>query len=1244
MRLRWYWILTLLLSLSTLPLAWLTMSEAGLQWIFQQSRPYLSTELRIGEIQGRLLGPIDISDLHYKYDGVAVSARHLEVDWSVSSLLRGYVDISRIHINGLVAELPVDQQDKASTQGTDFSLSVQFPWRIDLRDLQISELTIQQQTQTSRIKRVRASARAQFNQINIDLLAIEADSYSLNTQGYVQTDNIFKHALQLQWQVALASGDILNGQGEVTGDMHRTRITQQLSKPQSLNVKAELFDLLQQPHWQTDIEVPAFDSAKWQMDLPEIKGNLRAHAKGDLQTAAISGHLQAQRNDVGAFSAEFQLQWLTQQLLQIDRLSIRQAQAQTQILATGEWRPGTRGGQVDLELEWSRLRWPLQAEPWFSSSSGKGSVQGSIDDYRFEIHTDRPLPQLPVSNWYAIGSGDLQALRLERVRVSALEGEINATGELDWSSQLAWKAEVKASQLNPAEMYPDWPGRLDAQLRHQGRLVDGQVSAEVDIQRIDGMLRNYPLALKSQLTWRDNGVDISGLQFRSGSSLLKGRGRVDQNLQLEWELASANLAELYPDTGGELRASGQLGGDRNAPKLNLSLSGKALTFEDFSMAAIDGSLILDMADLRQIDVRLQASGLGYQQYQLDTLEVSGSPRQLRVKTSSEELQADLEFRGEATQQGWQGRIERADLSSDVFKDWRLKIPVNLSVIDRSLQLDQACWQSSDQASLCASVEQQQAIWRSQLQLGGFPLQTFKHWLPSDLDIDALVDASAQIQLGSQQLQGQARIDMLPGKFTYPLLEAELEEWTYEGGVIQLSLNQEGLQSQVELKLNDTENIQGKFSLPGANVLLMDIEKQAIEGWAKMSIGDLNPLASLIPEVQQLRGQAGLDITLAGTLNNPQLSGQAYLQQGSFAIPRLGLNIKDLDISAQSEGFNDIKFTLGARSGDGTLKVQGVTRLDKAAGWPTEMAITGKDVEISQIPEARITASPDLQIKVRQHHVEVTGKVEIPYANLQPRDISTATRVSSDVVIIGQEQEEQKKWVIESRVQLVLGDRVHFYGYGFEGRLGGGLMLQDEPGQPTRATGDITIPEGRYRAYGQQLDVEHGRLLFAGGPLTNPGLDIRAVRKVNTIIAGLKVRGTVNQPQVELYSIPALGQTDTLSYLLLGRPMENASNEEGAMMAKATLALGLTGGDRLARTIGDQFGLDEMRVESSSSGDQASLVVGRYLSPQLYVSYGIGLIEAFNTFTVRYQISDKWQLKAESGETQGADLLYTFERE
>ena len=324
-------------------------------------------------------------------------------------------------------------------------------------------------------------------------------------------------------------------------------------------------------------------------------------------------------------------------------------------------------------------------------------------------------------------------------------------------------------------------------------------------------------------------------------------------------------------------------------------------------------------------------------------------------------------------------------------------------------------------------------------------------------------------------------------------------------------------------------------------------------------------------------------------------------------------------------------------------MRGETRISSADGWSAEFTIRGDHVEVSRIPEARVLASPDLTVKLSDHNINITGNLEIPSAKLQPKDLTTAASVSDDVVIVGGAEAAQQKWSMTSKVRLKLGDKVSFYGFGFEGKLGGSLVLEDEPGQLTTAVGEINIPEGRYRAYGQRLDVERGRLVYAGGPIDNPGLDIRAVRQVNNVTAGVKVKGTLNQPQLELFSTPVMAQIDMLSYLILGRPMETATGEEGAMMANAALALGLSGGDRIARSLTDRFGLDEMRVESSDKGDQASLVVGRYLSPKIYVSYGVGLIESINTFTVRYQISEQWQLKAESGATSGADIFYTIDR-
>src|SRR5690606_31330898 len=194
--------------------------------------------------------------------------------------------------------------------------------------------------------------------------------------------------------------------------------------------------------------------------------------------------------------------------------------------------------------------------------------------------------------------------------------------------------------------------------------------------------------------------------------------------------------------------------------------------------------------------------------------------------------------------------------------------------------------------------------------------------------------------------------------------------------------------------------------------------------------------------------------------------------------------------------------------------------------------------------------------------------------------------------------------------VLLGDDVRFEGFGLAGKIAGNVVLVDAPNQATTARGELRVAEGEYEAYGQRLRVERGRLLFVG-PVTNPGIDARAVREIEQITVGVEVKGTLRAPQLTLFSDPAMAQTDVLSYLLFGRPLEGASAAEGRSLAAAARALQLAGGERIARRIGAAFGFEEVDIETGSTNEAAALVLGRQLSPRLYINYSIGLFESEN---------------------------------
>src|SRR5690606_23682555 len=139
-----------------------------------------------------------------------------------------------------------------------------------------------------------------------------------------------------------------------------------------------------------------------------------------------------------------------------------------------------------------------------------------------------------------------------------------------------------------------------------------------------------------------------------------------------------------------------------------------------------------------------------------------------------------------------------------------------------------------------------------------------------------------------------------------------------------------------------------------------------------------------------------------------------------------------------------------------------------------------------------------------------------------------------------------------------------------------------PGTPTTATGEINIIDGEYRAYGQGLVVETGNVYFAGGPLTEPALDIRAVRRPQPgILVGAHVVGTLEEPQFTLFSEPAMTQQGQLPHLVRGRSLQEAPAGESSALARAALAMGLRGGDFLARNIGERLGIDQLSIETGS---------------------------------------------------------------
>jgi translocation and assembly module TamB len=298
--------------------------------------------------------------------------------------------------------------------------------------------------------------------------------------------------------------------------------------------------------------------------------------------------------------------------------------------------------------------------------------------------------------------------------------------------------------------------------------------------------------------------------------------------------------------------------------------------------------------------------------------------------------------------------------------------------------------------------------------------------------------------------------------------------------------------------------------------------------------------------------------------------------------------------------------------------------------------------VMDIPEINLEAEPRLDLTFDGSTRRLTGEVVIPRGRLGfPEIPEAAVTPSDDVVIVGDTLVEKAPRIpFGTDITVTIGRDVFFNGFGFSANLLGDVNIVQDPGGEPRGRGEIQFINGTFRSFGQELRIEPGRLLF-NGPIDDPGVDARAfVRASDGTEAGFRIGGTVQNLDVTTYSRPPRSDSDIMAYILFGRPMDQTSGTEGNEASNAAAVLGA---NMLAMSLAPSLGLDEARIDAGSSQNKAQFVVGKYVSPRLFLGYGVGIYEPISTLRIRYLLSARWSIEAITGDQQSTDLLWRIER-
>jgi translocation and assembly module TamB len=801
--------------------------------------------------------------------------------------------------------------------------------------------------------------------------------------------------------------------------------------------------------------------------------------------------------------------------------------------------------------------------------------------------------------------------------------------------------------------WPEWPGRLGGEVSLRGGLQDGKPDARLDIRTIDGVLRDYPLKVRGALGLRGDTFEADGVELTSGSSRLTAQGTLSQAWDLQWTLVSDDLASLWPGAAGRIDAGGTLSGDRALPLIFARVSGSKLGMEDHRVATLEGSFTLDLGKGDRFDTLVQVTGLESAGRTWEVLELKGSgnraAHRLNISLSGglPDFRAALDG-GLPVTGGWRGRLTQLDLDGRELGIWRLEKPVALVLSGKRMSLERTCLLEAG-GSLCFSASRPgDGTLQGKADLDNFALAWLGALAPDLPELDGLLNAAMDFKIDAAgEVSGRLTLDIPRGLARLNLYGRE-EELDYSGSRIRALADDKGVEAEVDFSLKRGGGLEGRLALPGWSIKQPDRPGQPLKGSLKANLEDLGSFSALVPNLAQLRGRIEADLKVSGTFSQPGIKGFARLSGAGFELAQLGLKLESMELEARNRGLNEILYRGGLLSGEGRLEIGGSTRLDPSQGWPTRLTLKGQDLTVADVPEAWMLVSPDLQLDMVNRRVGLKGEIFVPRARIRPRTLpDTAIAPSPDVRFIDARGEvvEQDPLQVNASIRLRLGDQVSFDGFGVRGLIRGNLLLTDAPGRPTLGNGQVSIEEGVYRAYGQDLRIRQGRAIFANSLITDPGIAVNAVRQVQDVEVGLNVSGTLKKPVLEIFSSPAMAQSDALSYLLLGRPMgrtTSSSDRDAVQSAGSALAAG--GGNLLGAEIGRQFGLDELSFQSAGEdGEDIALQVGAYLSPRLYIQYVTELAAASNQVKLRYDLTERIQVQTETGTVHGADIFYTIER-
>ncbi len=1233
---------------------------------------------------------------------IVFTAARVYLDYALRPLLGRRLRLQTLQVAGATLALPRSDEPFELPRWPESLPRIAPPLALQVDDLRIDGLKVSRagaplvdavpiDELLIDIRSLRGGLDAQQGQLHVERVSADSDRGRFTVHGDYAPRDDYRSDLTATAVLPAAAGRAPARLGFVArGDLSRMDVALAGAAPGPLRATL-LLRGRDDPRWRLHVQADALDlgllaaSGEPPSETPLA---LQLHAGGAGGNANLRGHFS--RGDFSATILPSTLR-LNDQVLDVQRLALKLLDGMATLRGRADFTV-PEDATFRFAVNARGLRWgavaasPLQpATPAIGANADFG-IAGTRKAWA-AIGTATLTRDGQAADVQFDGRGNDRRMSIRTLKATMPTGTLIATGEVAWLPMLQWNLGATLAGFDPGYFAAGWNGAVNGRLATTGRArATGGFDAGLDVTQLGGRLRGRPLGGRGTLAMRG---PLRPLRLRSGQastssggsgqatyrgdvaltiggSRIDAKGTIAAALDIDARFAPLHLDDLLPAAAGTLRGTLKLTGARAAPNVDVDLVGSGLRYGHYRAATLTakGRLPWRPSTLRQAQVRpssgqvrsgalaVRATGLeAGVPFDTLALDVRGAVEALRLDAVARGGIGTLVLSGNAGKRGstWQGALASLQLAPARGATWRLQQPARFRWDGKNGALSSACLASSGGGSLCASAD-----WpRRGLDVkgNGLPLALLLPYLPDPLRPSTSSGGSGQTDYRPWLLRGEVAIDarLRPvgnswrGQATLTSASGGLrnsersrrEVVRYDALTLRATFDPRRLQAELGAVLNGDGRIDARIDT-GWDAYA------PLSGEIAANTDEITWLELFSPDIVEPQGRLDGRIGLAGTRAQPLLGGQARLSRFTTELPALAITLTDGDFRLDAQADGSARIAGSVRSGDGTLAVSGSLgwQGDRTSGEspPLLLNLRGSNVLLSDTRDLRAVVDPDVVVRYTAGQpLLVTGTVTVPSARIDLERLDQGVSASPDVVVLDPaDPKASAASPLDMDLAIALGDDVRLRGFGLDGSLGGRLRVRARPGREMTASGSLDV-DGRYTAYGQKLDITRGRLIWSNSPVADPVLNIRAERAVGEVTAGVDVTGRASSPQARVWSNPASSQSEALAYLALGRPLSSASGDENRQLNAASAALS-AGGSLLASQLGARIGLDEAGVMESRALGGSVLGIGKYLSPKLYVGYGVSLLDTGQVLTLKYLLRKGFDIEIESSTVENRASL------